>query len=321
MSLFSAYPDEIRWRMERREVWKWVQKWKSEAIPGQVMSLRRGKCTLNKNDNDFLPLKSPIEKIMRLEMEEVQTGRSTVNEAMTIPSYAAGGAPVFIPSVQTELSNAQEASSPRALENEDEGHIKMPVTTESSPSKFGEREEEGKRHSANTQVQVYKHGAIEQPFTRSSSVPARHTFFEGRTSIVNEALEPEVQERRKEVDTAPCSVGNALHSPEHTTSTKANSNMIDEMLSTGYKAISNQGKKNISIEVISSASNLADNPYFFAESPLKRRKLVDDSLGHVSTAPQMANPHQKQSESMLDTNMFAQSPLARRRQPSQILTG
>ena len=67
MSLFSAYPDEIRWRMEKREVYKWVQKWKREAIPGQVMSLHRAHCTISSNPHT--------------EVEKIQSVQDTENQA------------------------------------------------------------------------------------------------------------------------------------------------------------------------------------------------------------------------------------------------
>ena len=66
MSLFSMYPDEIRWRMEKREVYTWVQKWKHEAIPGQIMSLHQAHCTISNNP--------------RTEVEKIQSAQDTENQ-------------------------------------------------------------------------------------------------------------------------------------------------------------------------------------------------------------------------------------------------
>ena len=66
MSLFSKYPDEIRWRMEKREVYKWVQKWKHEAIPGQIMSLHQAQCTISNNPHT--------------EVEKIESAQDTENQ-------------------------------------------------------------------------------------------------------------------------------------------------------------------------------------------------------------------------------------------------
>ena len=53
--------------MEEREVYRWVQKWKHEAIPGQIMSLHQAHCTISNNPHT--------------EVEKIQSAQDTENQA------------------------------------------------------------------------------------------------------------------------------------------------------------------------------------------------------------------------------------------------